>query len=79
MDSAGGMTLVTLTINQGEPLGTTFAVNPENKWTYSHVADDAKSLMKDYLIAPGGGTNCANWLSPQASMGDTETRDARLA
>ncbi len=57
VDSAGGMTLVTLTINQGEPLGTTFAVNPENEWPYSHVADDAKSLMKDYLIAPGGSTN----------------------
>ena len=44
-------------MRRGEPLGSTFACNPDNTWAYSHVADDAKNLMKDYLIAPGGGTN----------------------
>lgn len=57
VDSSGGLTRVNLTVHRGDPLGTTFAVNPENAWPYSHLADNAKNLMKDYLIAPGGGTN----------------------
>ena len=57
LDSTGQETPVTVTVKRGTPLGTTFAVNPSNTWAYSHVADDAKALMSDYLIAPGGGTN----------------------
>lgn len=57
LDARGWSTPVTVTVEAGEPLGTTFAVNPDNVWAYEHVADDAKDLMKDYLIAPGGTTN----------------------
>lgn len=56
-DSGGRATPVTITVHAGAPLGTTFAVNPENTWAYGHVAADAAALMGDYLIAPGGGTN----------------------
>ncbi|MBU0679391.1 MAG: hypothetical protein KJ626_14925 [Verrucomicrobia bacterium] len=57
LDSEGAKTPVEVSISEGVPRGTTFAVNPENLWAFEHVADDAKDLMKDYLIAPGGGTN----------------------
>lgn len=57
VNSEGQGTAVEISVKRGEPLGTTFACNPDNTWAYSHVADDAKNLMKDYLIAPGGGTN----------------------
>jgi len=56
-DSTGQATPVTISIAQGHPRGTTFAVNPSNTWAYDHVASDAKNLMSDYLIAPGGVTN----------------------
>ena len=56
-DSSGGMTPVVLSVQEGVPLGTTFAVNPANVWAYDHVANDKKRLMSDYLIAPGGGVN----------------------
>lgn len=56
-DSAGRPTRVTLSVERGAPLGTTFAVNPGNLWAYDHVASDVRNLMSDYLIAPGNGTN----------------------
>ena len=56
-DSSGGMTPVVVSVREGVPLGTTFAVNPSNTWAYEHVANDKKRLMSDYLIAPGGGVN----------------------
>ena len=57
VDAEGNTTRVTVSIARGSPRGTTFAVNPSNTWAYDHVATDAKNLMSDYLIAPGGGTN----------------------
>ncbi len=56
-DSEGIKTPVTVAVYRGTPLGTTFAVNPSNSWAYDHVANNAKALMSEYLIAPGGGTN----------------------
>lgn len=56
-DSSGQATPMTISIAKGHPRGTTFAVNPSNTWAYDHVASDAKNLMSDYLIAPGGVTN----------------------
>ncbi len=68
-DDAGVTTPVTISIHNGPPRGTTFAVNPGNTWAYDHVATDAKNLMSDYLIAPGGGTNIIriNNLKPGSS------------
>ena len=56
-DSSGLETPVTVSIQRGNPLGTTFSVNPSNTWAYEHIATDARNLMSDYLIAPGNSTN----------------------
>lgn len=57
LDGSGQKTIVSVSVERGDPLGTSFAVNDQNTWAFEHVAENAKDLMKDYLIAPGGGTN----------------------
>lgn len=54
VDSTGAPTLLTLSIYRGA--GAAIAYNPANGG-YANIADDAKALMNDFLIAYGRTTN----------------------